>query len=54
MKYTARQIKAWDVQVSPHWHPARPLNYQHESWISRIKHAIGVLFGKYDALDWEK
>ena len=58
MKYTARQIKAWDVSrgtnKSNEWYPARSLNHKHESLLSRIKNAWGVLTGKYDALDWQE
>lgn len=38
----------------PHgWRPARPLNYQFDSWWDRIKWAWGVLRGRYDVLDWD-
>lgn len=56
MKYTAQQIKKWNVGVGmPGGRiiPARSLNYTVESWCSRIRNAWGVLIGKYDALDWE-
>lgn len=55
MKYTARQIKNWDVDTERNGKcvPARPLNHKYESWKSRIKNAFLVLIGKYDALDWE-
>lgn len=52
-KYTAKQIKNWDVQQAPDWKPARPINYRYESIFFRIRLAFGVLTGKYDALDWE-
>jgi hypothetical protein len=60
MKYTATEIKNWDVSAgrTSHgitvWKPARSLNHTCESWISRIKNAYGVLTGRYDALDWEE
>ncbi len=57
MKYTASQIKQWDVQrrsFDSGWKPARSINHTCESWISRIRNAYGVLIGKYDALDWEE
>jgi hypothetical protein len=58
MKYTARQIKAWDVlrgsNKSDVYYPARSLNHTVEPLMSRIKNAWGVLTGKYDALDWEE
>jgi len=56
MKFTARQIKAWDVSRGSNysyiWYPARPL--LNESFFSRLKNAWRVLTGKYDALDWEE
>ena len=57
MKYTATQIKQWDVQSCKYgsrWVPERGLNHKFESWKSRIANAWGVLVGKYDALDWEE
>jgi hypothetical protein len=54
MKYTAKEIKNWDADVGPNWIPARPINYQYESWLSRIKNAWLVLTGRCDALDWEE
>ena len=55
MKYTARQIKNWDVdaEFNGKYIPARSMNHTCESWKSRIKNAFLVLIGKYDALDWE-
>lgn len=56
MKYTATQIKNWDVSSSTGdgiWRPERGLNHTMESWISRITNAWKVLLGRYDALDWE-
>ncbi len=53
MKYTAQQIKNWDVQRGPDCKPARSLNHTVESWRSRIRNAWRVLVGRYDALDWE-
>jgi hypothetical protein len=58
MKYTARQIKSWDVfrgsNFSNNYYPSRSLNHTLESLRSRIRNAWGVLIGKYDALDWEE
>ena len=62
MKYTARQIKEWDVerQVKQsvegtlrqcRYIPARPENRL--SLLGRIKLAWGVVTGRYDVLDWE-
>lgn len=56
MRYTATQIKHWDVDCGDergNWKPARSLNHTLESLSSRIKNAWGVLIGKFDALDWE-
>ena len=53
MKYTAQQIKNWDVSSSVDgktWILARPETF----WsFKRIKYAWLVLIGKLDALDWE-
>lgn len=57
MKYTATQIKHWDADCSTDgnaYKPARSIDYTVESWSSRIKNALGVLTGRYDALDWEE
>ena len=57
MRYTPTQIQQWDVQVGTddgNWIPARTVNHRFESWINRIKNAIGVLTGRYDVLDWEE
>lgn len=40
-----------DVCIKGRWVPARP--YPTGNTLERIKHAWGVLTGKYDALDWE-
>lgn len=53
-KYTATQIKKWDTDTetpSGRWIPARPTNPT--DIITRCRHALGVLTGRYDALDWE-
>lgn len=36
------------------WVPARPLNYQRDSFFFRVKLAWRVLTGKYDAIDWDE
>lgn len=51
MKYTAQQIKEWDVAKAPTWTPARPENRL--SLLGRIKLAWGVVTGRYDVVDWE-
>jgi len=54
-KYTAAQIKNWNVDTetpSRGWIPARPLNPT--GIITRCRHALGVLTGRYDVLDWEQ
>lgn len=55
MRYTANSIRRWNVdcEFNGKWIPARSLNYKYESLWSRIKNALFVLIGKYDALDWE-
>lgn len=55
MKYKASTIKKWgsDALINGRWIPARPINHKYESCIRRVKHAWGVLIGRYDALDWE-
>lgn len=53
-KYTAAQIKNWDVDMetpSGGWIPARPINPT--GIITRCCYALGVLTGRYDVLDWE-
>lgn len=53
-KFTPAQIKNWNVDTetpSGGWIPARPLN--HTGIITRCRHALGVLTGRYDVLDWE-
>lgn len=54
MKYTATQIRQWDVSrgdADGNWRPARPITY----WkFRRFKLAWLVLIGQYDALDWEE
>jgi len=52
-KYTADEIKNWNVQKGPDWKPARPLNHVFDGLVRRVKLAWGVLVGRYDALDWE-
>lgn len=56
MKYTANQIKQWSSlkRVNGKWIPCRSLNSRVESIYDRIVNALLVLFGKYDALDWEQ
>ena len=56
MKYTATQIRQWDVDTERggKWGPARCINHKFESWGSRIRNAWCVMIGKYDALDWEE
>ena len=54
-KYTAAQIKNWDVDTEAPtvgWIPARPINPT--GIITRCRHALGVLTGRYDVLDWEQ
>ena len=63
MKYTAKQIKAWDTDLerSGEWSPARPESYysspfsvqRFKLFVARVKNALGVVSGKYDVLDWE-
>lgn len=53
-KYTAQQIKDWDVSRGPDWKPARPMNHQCDGVIQRVKLAWAVLTGRLDALDWEE
>jgi len=56
-KYTAEQIKNWDTQVETNhheWIPARAENYKFVSLKTRLKHAWGVVTGRYDVLDWEE
>lgn len=53
-KYTANQIKNWDVSCSPYWLPARPKNYRVDGVFMRLKLAWRVLIGRYDALDWQE
>lgn len=50
-RYTAQQIKDWDVSRGPRWIPCRPVTF----WklTIRIRLAWGVFIGRYDALDWE-
>lgn len=53
-KYTAARIKNWSVDAktpSGKWIPARPINPT--GIVTRCRHALGVLTGRYDALDWE-
>lgn len=55
-KYTAKQIKDWDVSCEDSfgkWKPCRALNFKYDTYLHRLKYAFGVLVGKYDALDWE-
>jgi hypothetical protein len=52
-KYTAREIKTWEVARGPDYRPARPLNYQLDGLKRRLKLAWAVFIGRYDALDWE-
>lgn len=56
-KYTATQIRKWDCDTGlpdGRYIPARPLDWGGIYGLrQRIKHAWGVLIGKYDALDWE-
>lgn len=55
-KYTATQIKRWDVEceVDNKWVPCRCINHKFDSVVDRIMWAWGVLVGKYDALDWDE
>ncbi len=56
-RFTAENIKNWDtaVETAHHeWIPARPENCKFTSLKFRIRHAWGVLTGRYDALDWEE
>ena len=55
MKYKAEDIRRWDIStyVEGKWIPARPLPYGGLCGLKqRIKYALLVLVGKYDALDW--
>lgn len=57
MKYTPTQIKQGNVDQCSAihgWIPARGINHEYESMLSRLKNAIGVLTGKYDVLDWQE
>lgn len=54
MKYTATEIKHWDMAQGPDWRPCRPMNHICDSIVTRIRHAFGVLIGRYDALDWQE
>ena len=52
--YKAKDIKIWEnsVEIEPgKWIPARPV--VHEGFIYRFAIALKVLFGIYDALDWQ-
>lgn len=55
-KYTAEELKNWSIlrdrRGGRGFLPARPL--RRNSLLSRIKHAWGVLSGRYDAIDWEE
>lgn len=54
MKFKVKEIQNWSVGQSSDgktWSPARPMN-RGEPLVWRIKNALGVLTGKYDALDW--
>lgn len=52
-KYTAHEIKNWDMARGPDWKPLRPINHICHGIAKRLKLAFGVLVGRYDALDWE-
>lgn len=56
-KYTAEQIKKWEIFASKDgspYKPARPLNHQLDGFINRLKLAWAVFTGKHDVLDWEE
>ena len=36
------------------WRVARPINYMCDTWLQRLRQAWGVLFGRYDAIDWSR
>ena len=54
MIYRADEIREWsaDGEIGGKWVCARPINYQFESWRSRLRAAWGVLTGRLDALRW--
>ena len=55
MKYTAQEMKKWDVNYDAGtlgWLPRRPENYKFESLRNRLSNAWRVLTGDYDVLDW--
>lgn len=58
MLYKAKELKNWSVDASTKdgkMIPCRPegANTIPSAW-RRIKVAVGVAFGKYDAIDWEE
>ena len=53
-RFTAIEIKQWNVSGGKSWKPTRPLNYKFDGVTRRVKLAFGVLVGRYDALDWEQ
>jgi hypothetical protein len=52
--FKADTLRNWDVatEIDGGWYAARPMSLR--GWYSRIKLAIGVFTGKYDALEWHK
>lgn len=53
MKYLSDEIKLLSISrnVDGKRYLARPIN--HSSLIQRIKHATGVILGKYDVIEWK-
>ena len=56
MIYRADEIREWsaDGEIGGKWVCARQINYQFESWLSRLRAAWGVLTGRLDALRWHQ
>jgi len=57
MKWTVSELvkhaQSSSVERNGNWLPVRPLNYQFDSRIARVRLAWAVLTGKADAVFWE-
>jgi len=56
-KFTANEMKNWDTSTPDkmgRYVPARPLNYQLDGFVNRLKLAWKVFTGKCDVLDWQE
>lgn len=56
--YTANQIRFWNCEVQNKkigkWIPARPIGHNCYAFLWRWGIALKVLFGIYDAIDWQE